>query len=183
MPSSNYVPAVGILDGVVTFGEALKILREKKKHQTGPEMAIRALGPESTKTQRQTYTNYLSRIETGGVKSIGLDWLRALSKGLGFPTLGLFFSAIDVIEAEAGGSSDADDIPDEVESGAGFAVSLLSPHESHSFSASSEADRAMLTRFAAAIVNVVADAEPRRQDATARRKPPARLKNHRANRR
>lgn len=162
---------------MVTFGKALKTLRGRRK---GPEIARLALGDDSPKRERRDFANYLSRIERDKVPNVGLPQLRLIAKGLQFQSLGPFFSALDAIELRA------DSVVEAAEDDNGLDLAdILTPHNDRdSFSASAtSADRAFLTRLAAALINVVDAADPRRQDATTRRHTPQRTKNPRGHRR
>lgn len=193
--SSNCVPPADILQGVVTFGQALRTLRGTRKPA---QVARAALGPAASAQQQRDTANYFARIERDQVPNVGLPQLRLLATGLGYASLGPFFAALDAIEARAGGLTEtggpadtnrppaAIDRPSPLHpaprsTGGGLAQVLVG-HESDSLSAA-EADRAILTRLAAALINVTAAAEPRRQAATPRRKPPKRVARDRSHRR
>jgi hypothetical protein len=120
-----------------------------------------------------------------------------VAKGLDFVGLGPFFSELDAIETQAGGlaeSGEADgkrqgeqtETPSARQGGtflggAGLAA-VVGTHARDPLSAAEE-DCAILTRLAAALVNVVADAESGRQIAAPRRKSTKRRKSPRAHRR
>jgi len=73
------------------FGERLTAIRGKL---TRPDVAARALGPDSTKDQRRDFANYLARVEREN-GNVSLQQLRLFAKGLGYATLSAFWIAME----------------------------------------------------------------------------------------
>jgi hypothetical protein len=63
----------------------------------GIDVATAALGPKASEKRRRDFANYLSRIERGAVKKVGLPKLAQVGQGLGFATLSSLFLALEKI--------------------------------------------------------------------------------------
>jgi hypothetical protein len=78
-----------------TIGTAIAML-QAKLHLKGPAIAMLALGPASTATERRTFLNRLSKIKRSekGAESPTVPMLEKIARGMGYSTLADFFTAL-----------------------------------------------------------------------------------------
>lgn len=99
LPASNCAPRWPIISRVATFGEALKSIRGARKPRA---IARAALGSDADAKALKGFVNYLLRIERDDAgDNLGMDVIRSLMKGLGYPTVSSFFLQIEALQSKA----------------------------------------------------------------------------------
>lgn len=80
-----------------SFGQGLAELVGSRNHK---DIARRALGADATEKQLKSFANYLSRIMGDGVRSVGLEKLRDIARGLDIESMAELFRKIESEQSE-----------------------------------------------------------------------------------